>query len=127
MSNWTFSGIRELEMQLKRKIVEIGSATSDGLTKAAEHLLNASLPLVPVDTGRLKASGKVTEFSPLTKYVSYEAVDPDTGYEYAPIQHETLSFKHKVGQAKYLEEPFRNEMSNMVEIIADEAKKGVNK
>lgn len=125
MKNWTFTGIRQLELELKKQVRQIKNATSEGLSAAAQHLLNQSLPLVPVDTGRLRASGKVTEASPLTKYVSYQAFDPNSGYEYAPIQHESLNYKHKVGQAKYLEDPFRIELNNMVDIIAKYAEKGI--
>lgn len=127
MSSWTFTGIAKLEAEFRKKLRQIDNATSEGLTLAAEHLLNASQPLVPVDTGRLKASGKVSSDGPSRRYVSYEAFDPNTGYEYAPLQHEALSFKHKIGQAKYLEDPFRVELNNMIEIIATEAGKGVTK
>lgn len=125
--SWKFTGLRELEIEFAKKLKDIDKATGDGLTLAANHLLEASQPLVPIDTGRLVASGQMTEDGPLIRYVSYEALDPSTGYDYAPIQHEHLWFNHKVGQAKYLEEPFRNEMENMISIIAKEANKGVEK
>mgnify|MGYP006867956678 CR=1 FL=1 len=126
MSKWTFKGINKLEKQFSKKINDITNATTKGLHEAGEHLLELSQPLVPVDTGRLKASGKVVDIDN-DVYVTYEAVNPENGYEYAPIQHEDLDFKHNVGQAKYLEEPFRNNIDELVDIVAGKTKEGVDK
>lgn len=123
--SFKFSGIREAERNFKKKMKAVKGFTEQGLQDAAEHLLNKAIPLVPVDTGRLQRSGIVTADGPTTRYVSFEAHDPATGYEYAPIQHEHLGFKHKVGQAKYLEEPFVVETDTMIEIIRKSVEKGL--
>lgn len=78
---------------------------------AAELLLAASEPLAPVDTGMLKASGKVTSIGGAGVHeaaVSYTAVAPN-GYDYAVRQHEQLDYHHQQGQAKYLERPMHSE------------------
>ena len=140
---WKFTGIRNLEKQFEKKLKNIDKASTDGLLKAANHLLDLSQPLVPVDTGQLKSSGKVVQENKNTVYVTYEAYNPENGYEYAPIVHENLSFKHPIhyhgkgkghggiydcgGQAKYLEEPFMTNIDNLIDIVASSVEKGIDK
>lgn len=127
MSKWKFTNIRQLEKNFTEKINDIKLASSEGLVEAGKYLLDLSQPLVPVDTGRLKDSGKVIQENKNTVYVTYEAFNPENGYEYAPIQHEVLDFHHDIGQAKYLEEPFATNINLLVEITAGKVKEGVNK
>ena len=126
-TKWKFTGIEKLEKEFNKKVKDIESGTSEGLVNAAKYLLELSQPLVPVDTGRLKESGQVVEEDSSTVYVTYEAFNPETGYEYAPIQHEALDFHHNIGQAKYLEEPFMMNLDKLVEIVAGKTKEGVDK
>lgn len=93
-----------------------------GCKKAAEYLLNESQPLVPVDTGRLKESGEVVEI-PKGYSVVYSTENPETGYNYAMIQHENLEYHHEVGQAKYLEEPLRRNADKLISIVREEMRK----
>lgn len=127
MSKWKFTNIRQLEKKFTEKVNDIKLASSEGLVEAGKYLLDLSQPLVPVDTGRLKDSGKVIQENNNTIYVTYEAFNPENGYEYAPIQHEVLDFHHNIGQAKYLEEPFATNINLLVEITAGKVKEGVNK
>ena len=127
MSKWKFTNIRQLEKKFTEKVNDIKLASSEGLVEAGKYLLDLSQPLVPVDTGRLKDSGKVIQENNNTVYVTYEAFNPENGYEYAPIQHEVLDFHHNIGQAKYLEEPFATNINLLVEITAGKVKEGVNK
>lgn len=109
----TLKGLRTLEKKLHR----IPDATNRGVANAAYFIYRKSQPKVPVDTGRLKKSGKVTKLGNGVYEVSYHAENPKTGYNYAPIQHEHLGFKHKVGQAKYLEEPVRENMETIKRLV----------
>lgn len=127
MAKWKFEGIKQLEKEFSKKVKDIKHGSSEGLVDAAKYLLELSQPLVPVDTGRLKESGKVVEEDSSTVYVTYEAFNPENGYEYAPIQHEALDFHHNIGQSKYLEEPFMTNIDNLVEIVAGKTKEGVDK
>lgn len=124
---WQFKGIRKLEKEFNKKSKDIKHSSSEGLENAAKYLLELSQPLVPVDTGRLKESGKAFMADEKTAFVTYEAFNPENGYEYAPIQHEALDFHHNVGQAKYLEEPFLQNMDKLVDTIAVKVKEGVDK
>lgn len=84
-----------------------------GLRLAAEHLLGASLPLVPQLDSILEDSGTAS----VDESTGQAAVSFDTPY--AVVQHESLDFHHpRKGQAKYLEQPFETEKSVMLELIA---------
>lgn len=75
---------------------------------------------VPVDTGRLRAGSAITldtsEGIRKPKIVgSAEAYDPDTGIDYAPIQHDTIGFRHpNGGKPFFIRDPF-NEMVNRLD------------
>lgn len=127
MSKWKFTNIRQLEKEFTKKVNDIKTASSEGLLDAGKCLLDLSQPLVPVDTGRLKDSGRVISEDKDTVYVTYEAFNPENGYEYAPIQHEALDFHHNIGQAKYLEEPLMTNIDLLVEITAGKIREGVDK
>lgn len=76
-----------------------GVRIEDGLRKCAEMLLKASRPMVPVDTGRLKASGKVEVRGKglgATALAVYEA-------PYAIFVHENVGVYHAPPtQARFL-------------------------
>lgn len=94
---------------------ELKAAGASGLTKAAEHLLQVSNQLVPIEEGTLERSGvaSVDEDS-LKAAVSYDTV-------YAVNQHESMDFRHDNGRcAKYLEVALTGEAKTIEEIIANE-------
>lgn len=80
----------------------IENKTMYGIDLAMTYIYNQSQELVPVDTGRLKSSGIVTQI-PNGYEITYHSENPKNNYNYAPIQHENLDFHHDIGQAKYLE------------------------
>lgn len=85
---------------------------SEGVRKAAEHLLAESRKLVPLDEGTLERSGTVTMVNDLTAAVSYDT-------SYAVRQHEELTWRHLPGrQAKYLETPMNSERDVMARLMA---------
>lgn len=106
-----------------------------GLYREAQGIMAQSKPLVPVDTGSLRASGYVDEpviegtaaiGKQITVNFGYGGVaskiNPKTGEptgEYALYVHENLEAFHKVGIAKYLEVPFSAARSGMSERLAD--------
>lgn len=112
------TGLKKLEAEIN----QIPNKTMKGIEKSMRLIYKSSQPLVPVDTGRLKRSGKITKISNGYQ-LRYRAINPDNGYNYAPIQHENLHFHHRVGQAKYLEEPVEINMDRIKKIIAEEVVK----
>ena len=71
----------------------------------ARAILEVSQPLVPVDTGALKRSGRV-EDAPKNASVLIYGGGP---INYAVYVHYILTNKHKVGQAQYVGQPLRTE------------------
>jgi hypothetical protein len=74
-----------------------------GVRLIAEEILTdvkASRPGagVPRDKGTLANSGKTTQAGPLAVDISFG----DAAAPYALVQHETLEFVHKLGEARYL-------------------------
>jgi hypothetical protein len=93
-------------------------------------VLGESQPLVPVDTGTLRASGYVGEPAyERDSHVSVEIgfggpaakINPVTGQSadsYAIFVHENLEAHHTVGQAKFLEIPLNAALDGMSGRIA---------
>ena len=108
--------------KLENDINDIPNKTMKGIKKVMGIIYNESQLLVPVDTGRLKRSAEVREIKDGYELI-YHAENPSNGYNYAPIQHENMYFKHKVGQAKYLEDAVKNNMDEIKQIIAEEVVK----
>lgn len=107
--------------KLEKQLMSIDGKTRRGIRRGANMILERSKPQVPVDTGRLKRSGKVTKIKGGAR-ISYEARNPKTGYNYAPIQHENKYFKHRVGNAKYLEKPVQDNIGLLKAMIRSEIK-----
>lgn len=91
----------------------------------AGEILNAALPLVPRDTEQLAQSGKVAaDYNEGVVVVSFGDNELRHGNKvpsnrYATVQHEDMTLKHpKGGQAKYLEQPFREIGGRYTEEIA---------
>lgn len=120
--------------RLERRIDEIPNRTMSGVKKAIELIYKRSQPLVPVDTGQLKRSGRITQIQDGYQ-LKYQAFNE--GYDYAPIVHENLHFRHPIhrhgrapghehgyncgGQAKYLESAVDVSLDEIKDIIVKEA------
>jgi hypothetical protein len=91
------------------------AAAARGLTKAAEHLLQVSNTLVPIEEHILEQSGVASvDETTLRAAVSYDTV-------YAVNQHESMDFRHDNGRiAKYLEVAMLTEGYTIEEILANE-------
>ena len=95
--------------QVVRKIEALaragGEANVSGLRVIAEEgltTINASRPGfgVPVDTGDLRRSGRVT--GPDLGRKAVQLTYGGTAAPYALRQHETLEYRHTVGEARWL-------------------------
>ena len=91
-----------------------------GMAKAGRFLLRESKKLVPVKTGKLKASGS-------SKVLNNSVNKPEyvVSYKkrYAIYVHENLHVFHPVGQAKFLEQPAREYRRTLIHIIENEVEK----
>jgi hypothetical protein len=96
--------------KLKAKFVKIGANFDFEMGRALYQegwfiMGESKAKFVPVDRGPLRASGHV-----LPPQKDQGGIVVIMGYggpavKYAIIQHERLTYKHRVGQAKYLERP----------------------
>jgi hypothetical protein len=96
----------------------IRAATVRGLALWAEHVLEESRAIVPLDEATLQRSG-VASVDPgsLSAAVSYDTV-------YAVRQHEDTTLRHPGGrQAKYLEKPLIASRALAGKIIANQVRK----
>ena len=73
----------------------------------ARAILGLSQPLVPVDTGDLKRSGRVEPGPNGAAVLIYGGGKID----YAGVVHYRLDVNHPVGQAQYVGQPLRTERS----------------
>ena len=71
----------------------------------ARAILEKSQPLVPVDTGALKRSGRVEPAPNGASVLVYGGGEID----YAGIVHYKLGVNHPVGQAQYVGQPLRTQ------------------
>lgn len=100
----------------------VRKGAADGLLKAAEYVLEASRPLVPVadgepNAGMLRDSGTASvDEGALRAAVSY-------GPWFAVRQHEAMDWRHTTGQAKYLEQPLNSGKDEVFQIIGREVKR----
>lgn len=96
----------------------VQKAAERGVQLAAEHLLQKSRELVPIEEGTLERSGTVTREGTRAA-VSYDG-------PYATRQHEELLWRHDDGrQAKYLEQPARDEAPEMQNIMAAQIRRAL--
>lgn len=116
-------GIDRTKKRVERLAKADKQALRAGMWKAGRLLLRYSKPLVPVDTGNLKASGRVKVLNNSDKQpeliVSYNT-------RYAVQVHEDLSAYHAVGQAKFLEEPARVYRKEFIRIIENEVERATD-
>lgn len=107
----------QVKVKLKMNLPKIDVPVMSALFEEANELMAASKRQVPVDTGTLRGSGMVED--PVKQSKSYrvrlgygygEEKNPKSGQiaaGYAIYVHENLKAKHKVGKAKFLEDPMK--------------------
>jgi len=113
-------GIEIVNANLKREVAKIEGDTFRGVKIALAWLSGVVLKLTPVDFGILRNS----IFTSATKRKG--VIDAIIGFtaEYAPFVHEKISanFKAPGTQAKFLEEPVMENQTEILQIIAKEAR-----
>jgi len=96
----------------------VQTAVIRGLKIGAEHILQESRTLVPLDEGTLERSGTVVmDESELEALILYDT-------PYAVEQHEDLWFEHAPGRsAKYLEGPMHYEFEAAMALVAAQVRR----
>lgn len=111
--------------------VPVIAAAADKAADAAAHVvLDESQQLVPVDTGALRASGRVVVEEGASAAITYGDDDAagrggrDTNDYVVPV-HERLDAHHPIGQAKFLESALHSGAERAAEVIAVELRKAL--
>lgn len=113
-------GVKELSDALKREPEKIRAVMVQAIYQTGVDVQNKAMTLVPVDTGNLRSTAdttqpKLTGANRVRVEVSFGGPTKDApeGANYAAVQHERVDYAHpNGGQAKYLEQPFLEEVSN---------------
>lgn len=119
-------GLEDVIRRLRAARRDIETALAGALYREGERIMEQSKRLVPVDTGALRSTGHtalpVRDGNKITVTLGYggPAGAAFGGREvgYAIYVHENLTARHKVGQAKYLEQPALEAVSGMATRIA---------
>lgn len=110
-----FEGIPELQQAFQRLAQQAQQALVLALDAEANRILEASQPLVPLDTGDLVRSGTVitNTAGSEVRYGNFGAVP------YALVQHEETAFNHpRGGEHHYLSKPFLEATGDMAQRLA---------
>jgi hypothetical protein len=121
------TGIEPVRQRLQELSAQTPFLMVLAVQQEGEAILAASQPLVPVDTGALRASGTVSDAAldgaVATVAISYGG--PGTGFartpsQYAIMVHEDTTMAHPHGgQAHFLSQPFFEATQGMLERLAD--------
>ena len=112
------TGMDELRARLLSAGKDAPRLLAGGIFIEAEGIMAESRPLVPVDTGVLRASGHVQLPDLTPTGASVEFGYGGAASAYAVVQHERLDFSHPSGQAKFLEQPTLESVAGMGERLA---------
>lgn len=114
------TGIKEVLLDLQAYGIRADRAIDVALNAAIKDIAGRADELVPEDEGILAGSqdieGPSRSGNMFTATISYGG----PAEAYALVQHERLDYKHRGGrQAKYLEQPFVEEVSSWPEGFKD--------
>lgn len=115
-------GLENVLKNFNKKLKEIENVTEDSIRDVALDLLGKAKERAPIDTGDLRGSG----FAEFTESSTEYAAKVGFTETYALAQHEDLTFKHpQGGEAKYLENPLKENESKYLQHIRNKARKAV--
>jgi len=113
---------RVVSQELGLFVDKVNRSAERALRKAGRVIIETTTPLVPIDTGALRKTGRfVVEKEPAVGgtflNVSYGDAEGEGEVHYAVFVHEDLTARHKIGQAKYLENGVRLSLPKVLEIL----------
>ena len=103
------SSIDETVRAIDRWGLRLVDALPPALFRRGEAVMKRAKDLTPVDTGTLRNSGTVNQPEIEGNQVSVTIGFGGAAAPYAVFVHEDMTKRHPVGQAKFLEEPLREE------------------
>jgi len=127
-------GFERMRARLSGFVQRYPNEVKAALKQEAEIIMTQSKREVPVDTGALKNSGFVSEPTQSGQNISIKLgyggtstkVNPKTGEVttvYAIYVHENTAWHHRVGKAKFLEDPIMRAREKLMNRIAYRVKR----
>jgi hypothetical protein len=113
-------GLDDLQKILRKMPGAAEKAAMNQIEKAATDLQGKAQMLAPVDMGDLRGSA----------FTEVQGMEATVGFAepYALKQHETIGYRHpRGGQAKYLEQPYKENLKKYVNSIGDAIRRAVEK
>lgn len=110
-------GVPELGRALRALGAGAVPAGKAALTEEAEAVMTASKQEVPVDKGILRSTGHVAPPVIRARTITVQAAYGGPAAPYALRQHEELEYRHTVGKARFLQDPFEARLNGMPERI----------
>jgi len=118
MARVSVRGIPEMRAKLNDFVLSFPDRVAEALYLEGLIEMTESKRRVPVDTGVLRASGRVEEPQRYRGRISVTLSYGGAAENYAIIVHEDLDAHHSVGQAKYLESVLNESRSSMAARLA---------
>lgn len=103
--------------------VDVAREMAAALYREGQRIRAASMEEVPVDLGVLRSTAHVELSQATAGEVLVEIGYGGPAAQYALRQHEELDYRHTVGKAKYLEDPFRRAVPTMDQRLADDIRR----
>ena len=115
-------GFVELTNRLNRSASQISDTVQNALLDCGNDLQQKAVDITPVDTGALRASA-------FTEAESGSNPSVIVGYteEYAIFVHENLEAHHNNGQAKFLEQPLRENADRYAEHVKNKVQELIDR
>lgn len=129
--NADYSALQSVKYNLARLSVDMRKQGEQAIKRCAENLLMQARALAPMDTGALRESGKVKKISNSEYQVIFDVTVKDRmkklgkpldgvsnpNFHYSGLQHDMIDWKHKIGQALFLEEPYEANKAEYMDTI----------
>ena len=122
MAKIKLEGFVEFTNKLNKSVSQIFNTVQSALLDCGNDLQQKAQDLTPVDTGALRASA-------FTEAENGRNPSVIVGFEeeYAIFVHENLEAHHDVGQAKFLEQPLKENIDKYVKNVRDKVQDLIDK
>lgn len=117
----TMDGIDAVVARMERMPENVRLSALRAAYYQSQRTLTKAKGYTPVDTGKLRSSGRVE----IGEYI--EIIFGGGGVDYAVKVHEDMSVRHKTGQAKFLERAVKEDSNAFLAIVAKAIGEGMSK
>ena len=114
--------VKEVEQEIRKYALKFPEKIKPILYEEAQEIMSESKKQCPVDTGALRASGYVNEPEETKEGIYVQMGYGGPSAPYAIYVHERLDLHHRVGKAKFLEDPVKDRAPQLPRRIASKLK-----